>query len=528
MHWQIVAPASAAAASLFGRPRARTATVDEVWDAFRKRVATPYDASEILLLALESMAELLPAEGYYAYVGPPDGGPLRLRLTRTETGTPQIGINYAGLVAGAPIRQAPLELPPLQGDLRCEEDGAPGDPYLSLGLGARIVLRAALRRRQHAADWELKSLLALGARLQPVLQLLLALEDGAEAIQVTAVESATRQLGTEFTLQTDKLLALVSRLGGEALRADAGYCAIWQAGEAVTVWQLGEGEALRRAFDPASLPAVPAGLWLAPRLPSGVADLGLQGFALISVRDGSSGGAVAYGLRRPPQAEAAVTDVLATLSDSLRRSLGSRLHVLGLGDNYLQSLLAVARLLDATENGGTEHSERVAELAEEIGRSMGRSESDLAALRLAGLLHDIGMVAVDLGLPMTGGAISEPMRRVIQQHPIVGATLLAGLPGQVVPPGVVTAVRHHHERWDGNGYPDRLAGPAIDPLARILACAEVFVARTSPRSYRAGLSPARALYEVQRLAGHQIDPEVVDALVAACARRGTAPQPPEA
>ncbi len=126
MDGQILPYALDATASLLSRPRARRATVDEVWDAFRAKVASPYDVTDMLLLAREGLAELLPAEGYYAYVAPAPGAPLRLRLTRAETGTPQIGINYEGLVAGAPVRQAPLELGPGRTGLICQEDGPAG------------------------------------------------------------------------------------------------------------------------------------------------------------------------------------------------------------------------------------------------------------------------------------------------------------------------------------------------------------------------------------------------------------------
>ncbi len=528
MHWQLLGPAAIASASLFGRPRARAAGVDEVWEALRANVAPPYDLTETLALALDGLGELVPAEGYYAYAAPRGIAEPQLRLTRSETGTPQIGINYAGLVAGAPIRQAPLEVPAPPEGITCEENGPPAEPYLTITLGPRLVLRAALRRRQHVGEIERKAVLAFASRLQPVLALMIALEDAKDAGGVAAVEDATRQWRTGLTLQADKLLGLVSRLGGEALGADAGYCVVWQGDELASVWLTGMGDDLRRALDPKQLPAVPAGLWLAPRLPPGIEELGFQGFALVSVRDGSRGGAVGYGLREAPRAEASATQVLATLSDSLRRSLDSRLLVLGIGRSYLHSLLAVADLLDATANATGDHSRQVSDLAQQIGRQMGLVGADIEAARLGGLLHDIGMVAVDLGLPTTHGPLSEAKRSIIQQHPVVGAALLEGLPPEILPASVPTAVRQHHERWDGHGYPDRLAGPEIDRVARILACAEVFVARTSPRSYRAGLSQGRALHEMLSLADRQIDPEVVSALVAVFAARGVAPQAPEA
>jgi len=501
--------------------------VDEVWDALRAKVAPPYDISEILLLALEAMAELLPAGGYYAYVAPAPGTPLKLRLTRAETGTPQIGVNYAGLVSGAPIRQAPLELPPGQEGLICREDGPAGDPYLSLGLGPRLLLRAALSRRQHVGEPEHKVLLTLASRLAPMLQILLALDDAAAAGEVWAVESTTQRLASEFALQADKLLGLVSRLGGEAVGAQSGYCVIWQEDKTSRIWMQGQGEQLLAALDAASLPSVKAGLWVAPDLPDSIARLGYRGFALVSVRDGTRGGAVGYGLQEAPVLGERITSVLTSLSDSLRRCIGSQLHTLSLGQSYLQSLLSAVDLLDAAEDTSLQHSRRVAEIARDIGAQMGLDAADLEALHVAGRLHDVGMVSVALGLPNTRGSLSAEGRGTIQQHPGVGANLLEGLPAELLPPTVAPAVRHHHERWDGQGYPDGLSGPDIDLLGRIVACAEVFVARTSPRPYRSALSSVRALREMQLLAGSQLDPEVVEALLNLYASRGVLPQADE-
>lgn len=528
VHAQLLSYALFAAASLFSRPRARRASVDEVWDALRAKIAPPYDVTETLQFALEGLAELLPAEGYYAYVAPASGAPLRLRLTRAETGTPQIGVNYAGLVAGAPVRQAPLELPPGQDGLACREDGAAGDPYLSLGLGPRILLRAALSRRQHVGEPERRILLTYGSRLEPALEILLALDDATSASEVEAAESKTQRLASEFALQADKLLGLVARLGAEAIGAQTGYCVIWQGEKTDRVWLLGQGEHLYAAFDPSALPSVRAGLWFAPELPAGIERLGFVAFALVSVQNGARGGAVGYGLQDRPDLDHKVTSVLTSLSDSLRRSIGSQLHTLSLTQSYLLSLLSAAELLDAAEHLSERHSWRVADLARDIGVQMALPVSDLDQIHLAGRLHDVGMVAVALGLPNTRGNLSAEGRSAIQQHPSVGANLLEGLPPDLLPPTVAQAVRHHHERWDGQGYPDGLSRQEIDLFGRILACAEVFIARTSPRSYRAALTSAHALRQMQLLAGSQLDPDIVAALVDLYAARGVLPQAGEA
>jgi HD-GYP domain-containing protein (c-di-GMP phosphodiesterase class II) len=132
---------------------------------------------------------------------------------------------------------------------------------------------------------------------------------------------------------------------------------------------------------------------------------------------------------------------------------------------------------------------------------------------MAGLLHDVGMRELDYDRLYRHRAPSAEDRRTYQQHVTVGADLLrgAGLGG------VATAVRHHHERWDGGGYPDHLAGDGIPLLARIVHLAEVYDVLTSADSYRPAVSPERALGIIRSAAGQQFDPGLVPTLQRAVA-----------
>ncbi|MGH2500356.1 MAG: HD-GYP domain-containing protein, partial [Candidatus Limnocylindria bacterium] len=131
------------------------------------------------------------------------------------------------------------------------------------------------------------------------------------------------------------------------------------------------------------------------------------------------------------------------------------------------------------------------------------------ALRVAAVLRDIGMLGIDRRVLDAPGALSAERRAVVARHPLLGESILATI-------GLAPAariVRAHHERFDGTGYPDRLAGEAIPLGGRILAVADAFVAMTTERAYRGALRPAEALAALLEGRGRAYDPRVVDTLV---------------
>jgi len=152
-------------------------------------------------------------------------------------------------------------------------------------------------------------------------------------------------------------------------------------------------------------------------------------------------------------------------------------------------------------------------LAEEMGLSPDRVRDT----RIAALLHDIGKVTVSEGILNKAGKLTRRELATIKEHPIVGATLVSQVKGfeRLVP-----IVRHHHERFDGKGYPDGLAGEDIPLEARILSVVDVFDAMTHQRSYRKAASREQAIAELERGAGTQFDPAVVKAFLAFVKRRG--------
>ncbi len=169
----------------------------------------------------------------------------------------------------------------------------------------------------------------------------------------------------------------------------------------------------------------------------------------------------------------------------------------------------LAMTLDAKDTYTYGHSERVARIAVELGRELGLGEDELADLFLAGLLHDVGKIGIKDTVLHKGGPLTGEEQEYLRQHVMIGYWIVSEVKQlHRVLPGVF----YHHERWDGRGYPDGLAGEAIPLLARVLAVADAYDAMSHPRSYRAALAPDRVGRILTEGAGRQWDARVVDAL----------------
>jgi putative nucleotidyltransferase with HDIG domain len=151
------------------------------------------------------------------------------------------------------------------------------------------------------------------------------------------------------------------------------------------------------------------------------------------------------------------------------------------------------------------HSLRVTRHSEAIARAAGLAAGDIALVRAAAALHDLGKFLVPRKILAKPGALTEAERAIVQRHPVDGAAMLVGL----VDTQVIAMVRSHHERFDGSGYPDGLTGVSIPFGARIIAIADSLDAMTSTRPYRAAMSRDAALAELRAQAGVLFDPAVV-------------------
>jgi diguanylate cyclase (GGDEF)-like protein len=168
---------------------------------------------------------------------------------------------------------------------------------------------------------------------------------------------------------------------------------------------------------------------------------------------------------------------------------------------------SLAKAVDARDAYTGSHSERVSELAVRIARRLGLEESEVELTRLAASLHDLGKLAIPEDILRKPETLTDGERLVLERHPQIGYRMLESLG---VDP-IAAWVLHHHERWDGGGYPNGLRGDEIPLGARIIFVADAFDAMTSDRVYRHPLSERDALAELERCAGSQFDPSIVDA-----------------
>ena len=158
------------------------------------------------------------------------------------------------------------------------------------------------------------------------------------------------------------------------------------------------------------------------------------------------------------------------------------------------------------------HAARVAVNSEAVALRLAWDPERLEALRLGAALHDVGKVSVRREVLAKPGRLDDEELAEIRAHPVEGIWMLSGIPA-LAP--ALPYVLFHHERWDGLGYPTRRSGSAIPIEGRILAVADAFDAMTSGRPYRPSLPPDRAAAEIERCAGTQFDPEVVETFLAA-------------
>jgi len=169
---------------------------------------------------------------------------------------------------------------------------------------------------------------------------------------------------------------------------------------------------------------------------------------------------------------------------------------------------SLAKAVDLRDTYTGSHSARVAELAARVAAKLGLDQEHIELSRLAGSLHDLGKLAIPEEILRKPGPLTGPERLVLERHPQIGFRMLDSLG---IDP-VADWILHHHERWDGTGYPDRMPGPEIPLGARIIFVVDAYDAMTSDRVYRGRLSQADALAELERCAGTQFDPAVVAAL----------------
>ena len=201
------------------------------------------------------------------------------------------------------------------------------------------------------------------------------------------------------------------------------------------------------------------------------------------------------------QLERYAADLRETFKDERERSQQ-------LTRSYMATVRALSNAVEARDYYTGKHAERVARYAIEIARALGVARPDAAETEFGFLLHDIGKVAMPDAILFKPGALTDEERAQMARHPVVGAEMLEGIEFLQE---AAKVVRSHHERWDGTGYPDGLAGEEIPLSARVFAVADVLDALTTDRPYRPRMELAEARQLILDSSGSHFDPRVVDA-----------------
>lgn len=188
----------------------------------------------------------------------------------------------------------------------------------------------------------------------------------------------------------------------------------------------------------------------------------------------------------------------------------------------VQSLAAAVNARDAAT---ADHSDQVADLAAALAQAVGMSQAEAADVRTAAFLHDVGKIGLPDYILDKHGPLTREERAAMQRHALTGYEILLPVP---ISAAIKAAVRHHHEWWNGHGYPDGLSGADIPAAARVIAVADAYGALTTDRPYRPALDPETAMAEIERRTGTQFDPAIVAAFQRIWRERAGAPGGPAA
>ncbi|MDP7574371.1 MAG: HD-GYP domain-containing protein, partial [Phycisphaerales bacterium] len=236
--------------------------------------------------------------------------------------------------------------------------------------------------------------------------------------------------------------------------------------------------------------------------------LGTAGFAHPIGRDGRILGLLVAGDKEGPDGSPSSVDMKLLAAASAHIAI--HLENAGLFDDmntmFLGMLEAITASIDAKDRYTCGHSRRVALLTRQLAEAVGFDAAIVKRMHIAGLVHDVGKIGVPESVLCKTGKLTEAEYAQIQRHPEIGWGILKDIPNFE---DILDGVRHHHERFDGAGYPSKLAGEDIPLPARLIALADAFDAMCSSRTYRSAMDKEAVLAEIEQGSGSQFDPALV-------------------
>ena len=252
---------------------------------------------------------------------------------------------------------------------------------------------------------------------------------------------------------------------------------------------------------------LPLGIWFSTRLTASLRTLS-DGIRRVS------GGDLSYRITVTGH------DEISELSRSFNQMAADLAHAYQKNQDYFYGIIrTLVMIVEARDPYTRGHSERVSEFAVEIAKRLGFSPERLEMLKQTAILHDIGKLGIHEAILSKKEKLTEAEWELLRNHPMIGEDILKPV---LLGPEMLAAVRGHHERHDGNGYPDKLAGEDIHVFARILSVADAYDAMTSKRLYRQVLSQESAVAELRKHSGTQFDPQIVDIFIAILKERKSA------
>jgi len=253
--------------------------------------------------------------------------------------------------------------------------------------------------------------------------------------------------------------------------------------------------------------AIGVGIVMAIRLASPIRALAEQAHDIAEGR---------YGQRVEVRGAAEIADLSSSfnrMSESIDRAMGDLQKAARENHElFINSVRALAAAIDAKDPYTRGHSERVARYAVSIARAMELPPEEVRKVRLSALLHDVGKIGIDDRILRKPTALTDEEFEVMKTHPVKGAAIMSAIPQLS---DVVPGMKHHHEKWEGGGYPDDLKGEEIPLLPRIVSVADTFDAMTTTRPYQKAMEISYVIQRIQSLAGTRFDKRITDVLVKA-------------
>ncbi|MEW6229253.1 MAG: HD domain-containing phosphohydrolase, partial [Bacillota bacterium] len=326
------------------------------------------------------------------------------------------------------------------------------------------------------------------------------------------------------TFQGEAAMGLFLRLGSGLVGADGGMVVVVdETGKAPwtpAYWGLPEDahERMTRELARSAELSVPmmdpivleAGADGTDSMPEWLAGMEINSLWIIPFTAERRPGAVVYWFKSPRNLEGYVRPMLEMISDRVASAVRNIKVYEEMLESYLETLTSIVDLLDSQEPSTANHSMLISKYSRDTALAMELSPEEAEAVSLAAYLHDVGMIGMGEDVLFRRGRLAASEYESVMRHAQLGATLTEPV---IRPLPIAPLIRHHHERYDGWGYPAGLKGDQIPLGARIIAVADFFNAKASSRNYRKALPYEKAMTDLQAAAGSQLDPEVVDAFV---------------